>query len=306
MIGEQSRRSPITDYRSLITNADMLATTPNTLAESPVLDGHSHAFPDEIAARAIETLTHGAQWFPVKAWHDGSVRGLLERMDEAGIRRSLMCSIATRPGQVRKITDWSAKVKSGRVIPFASIHPDFDEPEAEVERIASLGLPGLKFHPQYMNCPADDPRVIRIARAAAKAGLAMVFHAGFDLAFAKSDIASPRRIRNLHEAVPELRLLACHLGGWECWEESLAEVVGRPIYLETSFCLGQCDMDTLRRIIDKHSPDMLMFGSDSPWANPAADLAIFKELPLSPQAMTKALWENGNRFAGIASGVGEF
>ncbi len=277
----------------------MLATTPNTLAEAPILDGHSHAFPDEIAARAIETLTAGAHWFPVKAWHDGSVRGLLQRMDEAGIHRTLMCSIATRPGQVGKITDWSARVKSDRVIPYASIHPDYDQPEAEVERIASLGLPGLKFHPQYMNCPADDPRVLRIARACAKAGLGMVFHAGYDLAFEKSDIASPRRIRNLHEAVPDLRLLACHLGGWEDWQESLVHVIGRDIYIETSFCLGQCDMDTLRRIIDLHSPDRLMFGTDSPWASPAADLAMFRALPLSPKAMAMALWDNGNRFAGI-------
>ena len=156
-----------------------------------------------------------------------------------------------------------------------------------------------------MNCPTDDPRVLRIARAAAKAGLAMAFHAGFDLAFERTDVASPRRIRNLHEAVPDLRLLACHLGGWECWEESLDEVIGRPIYIETSFCLGQCDLDTLRRIIDKHSPDMLMFGTDSPWASPSADLAMFKALPLSPQALAKGLWENGNRFAGLDPAIGQ-
>jgi len=264
-----------------------------------ILDGHAHAFPDAIAARAVQTLAAGAKWHAVQPWHDGTVKGLLASMDRAGIRRTLLCSIATRPGQVTKITDWSAAIASDRVAPFASIHPDYEQPEAEVERIASLGLAGLKFHPQYQECPADDPRVIRIARAAARHGLAMAFHAGYDLAFAKSDIASPQRIRNLFEAVPGLRLQACHLGGWQDWEESLRHIVGQPIYLETSFCLGQCPPDLLRRIIERHPPELLMFGTDAPWADQSAELALFQALPLARAAMRQALWENGCRFAGI-------
>ena len=270
-------------------------------ATTPILDGHTHAFPDAIAARAVQTLAAGAKWQAVKPWHDGTIAGLLASMDRAGIRRTLMCSIATRPGQVAKITDWSAAIASDRIVPFASIHPDYEQPEAEVERIASLGLRGLKFHPQYQECPADDPRMIRIARAAARHNLALVFHAGYDLAFAKSDIASPQRIRNLFEAVPGLRLQACHLGGWQDWEESLRHIVGQPIYIETSFCLGQCPTDLLHRIIGQHPPELLMFGTDAPWADEAAELALFQALPLGPEALRQALWENGCRFAGITA-----
>jgi uncharacterized protein len=281
----------------------MSARISESSQDSKVIDGHAHAFPDAIAARAMQTLTEEAKWIPVRAWHDGTIAGLLVSMDNAGIHRALMCSIATRPAQVTKITDWSAGVATDRIIAFASIHPDFEQPEAEAERIASLGLAGLKFHPQYQNCPADDPRMIRIARAAAKNNLAMVYHAGYDLAFEMTDIGCPRRIRNLFEAAPGLRLLACHLGGWRDWEESLKLIVGQPIYLETSFCLGQCPEDMLQRILEKHSPDYLLFGSDSPWADQSADLAAFKALPLGPEARAKALWENGNRFAGIPAGA---
>jgi predicted TIM-barrel fold metal-dependent hydrolase len=264
-----------------------------------IFDAHSHAFPDAIAARAIQTLMAEAKWHPVQSWHDGTVGGLLASMDQAGIHQTIMCSIATRPTQVTKITDWSVAIATERVIPFASIHPDFPEPEAEVERIASLGLRGIKFHPQYQNCPADDPRVLRIARAAAKHNLAVAFHAGYDLAFDRTDIASPRRLRRLFDAVPDLRLLACHLGGWEDWDESLRHLVGRPIYLETSFCLGHCPPDTLRRILDRHSPEFFLFGTDAPWANQTADLAAFKALPLDPTALRQALCDNGRRFVGL-------
>jgi predicted TIM-barrel fold metal-dependent hydrolase len=264
-----------------------------------ILDAHSHAFPDAIAAHAVRTLTATAKWQPVQAWHDGTVKGLLDSMDRAGIRRTLMCSIATRPTQVTNITDWSASATSDRILAFASIHPDYPRPEAEVERIASRGLRGLKFHPYYQDCPADDPRVVRIVRAAVRHDLAVVCHAGYDLGFAKSDIASPRRIRNLFEAAPGLRLLACHLGGWHDWDESLRHIVGQPIYLETSFCLGQCPPETLRRILERHPPEYLTFGTDAPWADGAAELALFKALPLGREAMRRALWDNGCRFAGI-------
>jgi hypothetical protein len=276
----------------------------NTTANiGPVFDAHSHAFPDELAAHAIKSLTGGADWHPVEAHHGGTVASLLASMDQAGVRRSIMCSIATRPSQVRKITDWSAKVNSERLIAFASIHPDFDEPEAEVQRIAALGLRGIKFHPQYMACPLDDPRAIRIAKAAAKAGLAFALHAGYDLAFKRDDIGSPQRVRALHQAAPGLRMLACHLGGWENWEEALTHVVGLPIYLETSFCLGQCPPQMLERIMTRHPPELLLWGTDSPWADIAADLALFRRLPfLSEETKAAALWDNPCRFVGIEPG----
>jgi uncharacterized protein len=264
-----------------------------------IFDAHSHAFPDALAAHALHTLAAEAKWQPVQSFHNGTVGGLLASINAAGIHRTILCSIATRPAQVTKITAWSAALASDRIIPFASIHPDFQNPEAEVERLASLGLRGLKFHPQYQNCPPDDPRILRIARAAAKHNLALVFHAGYDLAFDKTDIASPQRLRHLFESVPGLRLLACHLGGWCDWDNALKHIVGQPIYIETSYSLQQCPPDTLHRILERHSPDYLMFGTDSPWADPAAELALLKNLPLDPANLRRALWDNACRFVGI-------
>ncbi len=268
-------------------------------AHGRILDGHAHAFPDAIAAGAIEVLTAEALWMPVKAYHDGTISGLIQQMDQAGIERAIMCSVATKPTQTQKITDWSASIKTERIIPFASIHPDYDQPEREIERIAAMGIRGLKFHPYYMNCPIDDPRTLRIATAASKAGLAMAFHTGYDLAFEKVDICDPARVRALHEAVPDLRMQACHMGSWQDWQRSLEHVAGLPIYIETSFSLGQCPDELLLRIIDRHDEDYLMFGTDSPWADQADQLARFMALPIGQTIKRKALWDNGHRFAGL-------
>lgn len=266
----------------------------------PVFDAHVHAFPDKVAAAAMPKLTAEARWMKLHPSFDGTLAGLAASMDRSGIRRAILCSVATRPEQVAKITEWSAAIASDRIVPFASVHPDCPDVEAEVERVAAAGLKGLKFHPQYMNCALEDPRTIRIARAAEAAGLALVCHAGYDLAYDKDELASPRGVRLLHQAAPRLRMVACHMGGWRRWEEVIEQVAGLPIYLETSYSLGQCPQELLEKIFDRHSPDLLMFGSDAPWADQAAELEKFKKLPLADEVKRAALWDNVHRFAGLA------
>jgi hypothetical protein len=260
-----------------------------------IIDAHAHAFPDAIAVHATSTLCGQGRWQEMRNHHDGTLRGLLDSMDTAGIRRAFLCSVATKPTQVEKITDWSAAVASDRMIPFASIHPAYEEPEREIERIAGLGLRGIKFHPQYMDCAVDDPRCLRIARAAARAGLIFTLHAGYHPAFDKHDVGSPRRLRRLHDAVPDLRILACHLGGMDDWQGVLDFVVGSDIYLETSFGPSWCPRDVLEAILARHDPYRIVFGTDSPWQDQARELRDFKSLPLSPEAFELALSKNAAR-----------
>jgi uncharacterized protein len=244
----------------------------------------------------MSSLEHGAH---IKAKLDGRVASLLKSMDAAGIERSVICSIATKPEQFAPIMKWSQEIASERIIPLASIHPDTPDPEAEVERIARAGLRGLKFHPHYMECPLDDPRTVRIARAAERAGLAMMLHTGYDLAFEKDDIASPERVRRLHEAAPGLRLCAAHLGGWERWEEVRRTLVGLPIYLETSYTFGRCPEDLLVDILLSHPPDHLLFGTDGPWTDPVREIARLRALPLPADLKRRMLWDNALVYAGF-------
>lgn len=263
-----------------------------------VFDVHTHAFPDKVAATAIPKLEGGGLWLKAHAYFDGTIGGLVASMDRAGIDRAIVASVATRPEQVAKITDWSISVASPRIVPFASIHPDFQNIEAEVERIAAAGLKGLKFHPQYAACPLDDPRVIRIARAAQQANLAMLFHTGYDLAYEKDDLASPLRVRRLHDAVPQLRMVAAHMGGWESWDEVLRHLAGSGVYLETSYTLGRIAPDLLAAILRKHPHERLLFGTDAPWTDQKEELAKFVALPLPAAEIRRCLWANALCFIG--------
>ena len=247
----------------------------------------------------MRSMHSQGRWQEIRSHHDGTVAGLLGAMDAAGIARAVLCPVATKPTQVVKITDWAASVASHRIIPFASIHPAFAEPEREIERAVGLGLRGLKFHPQYMDCAVDDPRCLRIARAAARAGLPMAFHGGFHPAFDKHDEGSPRRLRRLHDSVPNLRIIACHMGGMEDWQGVIDHLAGSEVYLETSFATTSCPRDVMEKILARHDPRRILFGTDSPWTSAAEELAHFRRLPLSPEAFELALATNAARLLAI-------
>ncbi len=263
-----------------------------------IFDVHTHAFPDAVAAKALPKLLDEWVWERPTAYFDGTLAGLLSSMDRAGIDRAVMCAVATRPDQVPKITDWCVRVASERIVPFASIHPDWPDPEAEVARVAEAGLRGLKFHPQYMGCAIDDGRALRIARAAEAADLAMLVHSGYDLAYEKDELASPRQVRRLHETCPDLRLVAAHLGGWQRWEEVLEHLAGLPVYLETSYSLGWCPPEVVDRLVAAHPAAYLCFGTDAPWTDQAEEVEKFLALDLPDGVKRRAMWENPMRVIG--------
>ena len=59
-----------------------------------LIDFHTHAFADNLAAKAIPLLAQEGNTHPHT---DGRVTGLLASMDRAGITRSVVCPIATKP-----------------------------------------------------------------------------------------------------------------------------------------------------------------------------------------------------------------
>jgi uncharacterized protein len=261
-----------------------------------VIDFHTHAFPDQLAASALEQLHDKSGDY--LAYHNGTIRGLLQSMDRAGIEKSVVVSIATRPKQVTNITDWAASIRTDRIIPFSSIHPQFRDFENELDRIKSIGLRGVKFHPMYQHFVIDDPELIPLYRAIAERGLICLFHAGWDIAYPESDQAAPWRILNLHQAVPELKIIAAHLGGWQVWDEVARCLLGRPIYLETSFSIREAKTSEFRQILDNHSPDYFLFGTDSPWLDQKEELDAWKELDIPDKFKEKIFLKNAERLLG--------
>lgn len=257
-----------------------------------IIDFHTHAFPDPVAARAIPALEAKGK---VKARLDGTLASLLRSMDQAGIERSVICSIATRPEQYPAIRDWSLAIRSPRIEPLPSIHPADPDPAARVAEIAALGLRGIKLHPYYQDFVIDAEAMAPLYRALSDHGLLLVCHTGYDIGFSRDARAEPRRIAAVLEAFPALRFVATHLGAWDDWDEVERSLLGRPLLMELSFSLQFLSDERARRLLLGHPAHCLLFGSDSPWESQADALSRLRRLGLGSATEEAILGGNARR-----------
>jgi predicted TIM-barrel fold metal-dependent hydrolase len=262
-----------------------------------VIDIHTHAFPDFLAEKAIAALeaTSGEE----KACLNGTVADLLRSMDRSGIEISVICSIATNPKQVPAITNWSREIASDRIIPFPSIHPDYADFRDELARIKDLGMKGIKMHPQYQGFEIDEDRVMPLYEALASRDLILVVHAGFDISFPTDPSASPDKTARVIERFPELRLIACHFGGWRQWKEVRRELAGKDLYFETSYTIGDLPEDKIVELIALHDEDKILFGTDSPWRNQAQSIQEVNSLPISTEMKQNIFHRNAEKLLGL-------
>ena len=254
-----------------------------------IIDFHAHAFPDALAARAINQLEHGGG---VKAFLDGRIVSLLASMDSAGIETSVICSIATKPEQFDPILKWSKQIASPRIVPLPSIHPRATDPVGQARRVAEAGLAGIKLHPYYQEFDIDDETLLPLYRALEELGLLVVCHTGFDFAFARERKADPVRILRVLDRVPTLKLVISHMGAWDDWDEVEKHLIGKPITMDISLSLDLLGRERARAMILAHPAERVLFGTDSPWASQAETLQSLRALALGEQREAAILGKN--------------
>ncbi len=254
-----------------------------------LIDFHTHAFPDDLAERAIKILKEEGD---IKAHLDGKISSLLSSMDRCGIEKSVVCSIATKPTQFDSILKWCKKIRSERIIPFPSFHPDDPKFADRISEIKNEGFKGIKFHPYYQKFSLDEERLFPIYEKTCKENLILVTHTGFDIAFPPIKIADPSKISNVIEKFPSLKLVTTHLGAWKQWEEVEKYLLGKQIYMEISFSLEFLYNEAVKNIISNHPPEYILFGTDSPWTDQKKTLSLLKDLHLGEVKEKLILREN--------------
>ena len=274
-----------------------------------IIDMHTHVFPDKIAANVIDKLSRTSK---SRAFTDGTIRGLLDSMKNSGVDKSVILPVATNTHQVEKINDSAAALtenfSANGIISFAAIHPDFENYRAELSRVKTLGLKGVKVHPVYQGVDIDDKKFLRIFDRAAELDLIVVTHAGLDIGFPGVERCTPKMIRRVVEAVGEFKFILAHMGGWKSWREVAEVLAGTNVYVDTAFSTGKIparpdfewnadDLDlldaagfmTLEKIF---GADKILFGTDSPWSDAAESIEFIKNLPLNELDKNKILGTN--------------
>jgi hypothetical protein len=268
-----------------------------------VVDFHTHIYPDGVAAVAIAGVRDRAG---VVAYTDGTARGLLCSMQEAGIDLSIICSIATKPSQVTRLHQWLQDIRSDHLLPLATTHPEVADQQNLVRTLKASGFQGFKLHPDYQGFFIDDARIFPFYEAAEAEGMFILFHTGLDLGLPTPMHGTPRAIATINKVFPYLRIVAAHMGGLDVYQQTEEHLLGTNVYFDTSFVLQQMPLGLVQRFFDKHPIERFLFASDSPWRNQTDELRYLRSLPfLTDNQRDKILGENAMRLLHICNGRGK-
>lgn len=268
-----------------------------------VIDFHTHVFPDKIAARTIDMLK---QKGGIPAYSDGTEHGLLRSMNEADISLSVVLPVVTKPEQFDTINTFAAAINEyyfsgeglhapNRLLSFGGIHPDCEDYKDKLNKIAGLGLKGIKLHPDYQRTYFDDIRYMRIIEYATELGLIISVHTGVDVAYPDDVHATPKRIqRVLREVKPE-KLVLAHYGGLYMWDEVEELVVGEPVYLDTAVINGKIKPEQFLRMYRNHGSEKILFATDSPWSGQKEFLEWLSKLDLTQTEKENLLYRNARK-----------
>ena len=252
-------------------------------------DIHAHIFPPHVAERVIAQLEgyYGFQWEGTGVYED-----LISSMDEAGVRRCTIFSCATKPEQVEPANNYLASLQAeypDRILCFGTMHPEYPAPAKEIARLRSMGLLGLKIHPDFQRFKIDDPKMIRIYEAAGE--LPLLFHVGDPY----QDYSAPRRLGKVLDMMPHLKVIAAHLGGYRAWEEGKRHLVGRDLWLDSSSSIGYLSPEKAKEIILTHGCDRVLWGSDYPARRHNKAVEDIKLLDLTAEQQEMIFYRNAEK-----------
>jgi len=263
-----------------------------------VIDCHVHCFPDDLAERAVARLTSAYQVVPS---FDGTIGGAIRQMESAGIERSVVLPVATKPSQVKSINDWIMGIKDERIIPFGAIHPYLSDVKAEISRIARMGIKGVKLHPNWQGYKPQDTEVFPMYEAIMEYGLIAYFHGGDELEPWPTEIVStPEAYADIRRRFPEMKMVIAHMGGYLMWDDVRRYLLGADVYFDMSACFpDKLSDEEYLRMMREHGIEKILYASDSPCSHPVPQMERLLRLPLTESERRLIFWGNAAHLLGL-------
>ena len=261
-----------------------------------IIDTHCHVYPDKIAQKAAEATGH---FYGIPPRMDGTVEALKQASQQVGIGHSVINSVATTAHQVSSINRYIAATvaeNSGRMTGLGTLHPDSEDPERDIDQILSLGLKGIKLHPEIQGFCIDDPRILRFFEIAGER-LPFLLHLG-DKRYDKSN---PNRMKKVLESFPHVRFIGAHFAGWSIWEDATYELKGYDnLVADSSSSLYAISPEKAVELIHAFGAERILFGTDYPLMSPVEEMERFDRLELTAQEREKILWRNAAEYYKIS------
>jgi hypothetical protein len=255
---------------------------------------------------ALELIKRGRKDYADVERYSSEPAAFLEFLDSLDIERAGLINYVSPDviGFPPEVNDWIAKYCQAdpkRLLAFGSVHPKYAaDAGAEVDRLAKIGIRGLKIHPSHQlvspNAYRDGlgPLAAVYERAAAD-GLPVMIHTGTSIfPGARNVHAQPMLADDVCVDYPNLVVILAH-GGRPLWMNEAFFLVRRHknMYMDISGIPPQKLLEYFPRL--EEIADKVLFGTD--WPGPGVpdvrgNIEKFLAVPLTEAARRKILYDN--------------
>ena len=206
---------------------------------------HTHIYPDKISQRAIQSVS---DFYTIKmSGGKGTASDLIEQGKKSGVDGFLVQSVAVDGSHVETINNYIADEcqKHKEFYGFGTMHADYPDNIAELERIKKLGLKGVKIHPDTQMFNMDDAKMDYVYDYLSQNNMPILIHCG-DYRYTYSH---PKRLAAVLDKFPKLTVIGAHFGGWSLWDLALEYLEHRKCYLDTSSSIGMLGLKRTKELI---------------------------------------------------------
>lgn len=243
----------------------------------PVIDAHSHIFPDSVAEKAKISV---GDFYNLPMFTAGTLTELYKvrsgRLENRKITLQAIFSPAMNASQTKNINSFISTLceKDKSLIGFGTLHKENDDYKDEIQRIKALGLKGIKFHSDFQKTDIDDEKMLPVYKEAAKNNLPVIFHMGDK----KLKYSSVEKLKNVLCELSELAVIAAHMGGYMHWQEAYNTLAPDDrLYFDVSSALSFIPHYEFNEMLEKFGVSHFFFGSDFPMWNPLDELKKLSE-----------------------------
>lgn len=257
-----------------------------------VIDAHCHVYPEAISEKAAKAT---GDFYGEMPFGKGTVADLVENGKKAGIDKFIVQSVATTKAQVRKINEFIAREVAEHgdtLIGLGTMHPESDDIAGDFEHLKSLGLKGVKLHPDIQGFKIDDYRCLKFYELCERDNLPVLMHTG-DYRY---DFSNPNRLIPILQIYTGLTVIGAHFGGWSIWDEASKKLCDMPnLYVDCSSSLSYIEPELSAEIIRRYGVDRVLFGTDYPLHSPQKEMGILLSLGFSNDDYKKIFSENAKK-----------
>lgn len=255
-----------------------------------IIDIHTHIYPDSIAQKATDSVI---EFYGIGgADMNGTAAMLEDRHKTAGIGKSVILPVAIRHDRAQSINDYIKEqtLRSDHFIGFGTVHAAMENIGEETERIYTMGLKGIKMHPDSQHFAIDDIRLFPMYEAA-RGKLPVMLHMGDH----RYDYSHPIKLRKILSLFPGLQVIAAHFGGYSMYETACELLKDTSCVFDVSSSLMFMEDGQAERYIGLYGAERMAFGSDYPMWDPVVELERFLQLKLTGDQQEQILRKTAER-----------